>query len=408
MAMSNSNRKETLTLEAAWSAYEAAVTKGRAELEATNRFRNNPECRATAYHALVEAQAMAYTFAIAPRLDAPQIHSQAWFSYFYTLGGTSPDLRNGVLILDGKRTYKVRGRFGGLKLILMQVFSHLLGHPRSKMLTNVDFSTLDLEPDGAFECTLSANRQSKNWIPLDPDSDFNFIFLRRIYDDWYCDRGELDIVAVGDPILQNDLDEGTMARRLEAAAYFLDFLISQWTIGIYDLYLSKNDGHKNRVCTVPGKTIATDFIGSPSTDYFFGVFEIAADEALIIECEKPQAGYWSMQVMDVWCKPYDFVHRQTDVNMSRIFIDRDGRCRYVVSVTDPGFANWLDPAGRREGIITGRNYHSKSVPASPTTKRVELADLRKHLPADTSYVTPQQRSAALEYRTRGYAKMYGY
>jgi hypothetical protein len=406
--MSNLNPGETAALAVAWKTYEAAVAKARSALEATPRFRNNPADRAMAYHALSEAQAMAYNFAIAPRLDTPQVHSNAWFSYLYTLGGTSPDLRNGALFLDGRRTYKVTGRFGGLKLILMQVFSHLLGHPQSKMLTNADFSTFELEPDGSFVATLSATPQRKNWIPIDASSDYNFIFVRRIYADWYCDRGELDIAAVDGPIPQDDFDENAVARRIETAAFFLDFLINKWTIGVYDLYLATNGGRKNCVSAVPGESIARDFIGSPSTNYFFGIVELADDEALIIDSESPKAGYWSMQVMDVWSRPLNFVHRQSDVNMSRAVIDSDGRCRYVISAKDPGIPNWLDTMGRREGTITGRNYHSSAMPASPHTKLVKLAELRSHLPADTRHVTPEQRSAALEYRTRGYAKMYGY
>jgi hypothetical protein len=395
-------------LNAAWTHFEAVIAKARNALEATSRFQDHAEHRAKAYHSLSEAQAMAYNFAVAPRMDVPEVHSNAWFSYFYTLGGTSPDFRNGAVFLDGRRTYKVKARFGGLKLILMQVFSHLLGHPRSKMLTNVDFSMLEPEPDGSIEATVSATPQPKNWIPLDAGSEYNFVFVRRIYADWNCDRGELEISAVDGSIVENDFDANAMARRIETAAHFLDFLINQWTIGIYDLYLAKNAGKKNCVTAVAGESIARDFIGSPSTNYFFGIFELAEDEALIIDCALPQADYWSMQAMDVWCRPIDFVHRQSDVNMSRAAIDRDGRCRYVISMSDPGVANWLDTQGRREGIITGRNYHSSLMPADPFTKLVKLAELRRHLPADTRYVTLQQRSAALEYRRRGYATMYGY
>lgn len=406
--MSNFDPSDILSLDTAWRNFEAIIAKARSGLEATSRFRDYPEHRAMAYHALSEAQAMAYNFAVAPRMDVPEVHSNVWFSYFYTLGGTSPDFRNGAIFLDGRRTYKVRARFGGLKLLLMQVFSHLLGHPQSKMLINIDFSLLETEPDGSIEATLSATPQPKNWIPMDASSEYNFMFVRRIVADWNCDRGELEINAVDGPIIENDFDASAMSRRIVTAAHFLDFLINQWTIGIYNLYLEKNGGKKNRVTAVAGESIARDFIGSPSTNYFFGIFDLAADEALVIDCALPQADYWSMQVMDVWCRPIDFVHRQSDVNMSRAAIDRDGRCRYVISMSDPGVANWLDTQGRREGTITGRNYHSSLMPADPIIHLVKLDELPSHLPDDTRYVTPQQRRAALEYRRRGYATMYGY
>ena len=66
---------------------------------------------------------------------------------------------------DGKRKYKISGRFGHFRIILMQVYSHLLGHPRSRMLANVDFATFTREPDGSFEAIVSASPQRGNWVP---------------------------------------------------------------------------------------------------------------------------------------------------------------------------------------------------------------------------------------------------
>ena len=325
----------------------------------------------------------------------------------YTLGGTSPDFYYGALFLDGRRRYKISGRFGDFKIILMQVYSHLLGHPQSKMLTNVDFATFEQGPDGSFEAIVSASPQPGNWVPLDPDSEYNFIFLRRMTDDWHGDRGELDIVPLDTPAPHRDLDEAVMAQRIDMAAHFLRFVAKQWGVGIYDLYLAKNGGRKNVTTVVPGESIASDYIGSPSTNYVFGVYDIAADEALIIDSEVPQAGYWSLQIMDVWCRALDFIHRQTDVNMARAVVDRDGRYRSVIALSDPGVANWLDPMGRHEGTICGRSYQSRALLAAPVTKLVKLAELPQHLPADTTFVTPQQRQAALEHRRRGYMRMYG-
>jgi hypothetical protein len=395
------------TLDGAWREFHAAQADVRAAVEATPRFRNDAGHRSQAGHMLAEAQAMAYGFAIAPRLDPPQVYTRTWYSHVYTLGGTSPDFYYGALFLDGKCSYRVSGRFGDFKIILMQVYSHLLGHPQSKMLTNVDFATFERGPDGSFEAIVSANPQPGNWVPLDPHSDYNFIFLRRMTDDWYGDRGALDIVPLNAPAPHRDLEEAAMAQRIDTAAHFLRFVTQQWGVGIYDLYLAKNGGRKNVTTVVPGESIAADYIGSPSTNYVFGVYDIAADEALIIDSEVPQAGYWSLQVMDVWCRSFDFIHRQTDVNMARAVVDRDGRYRGVIALSDPGVANWLDPMGRHEGTICGRSYQSRALLAAPVTKLVKLADLRQHLPADTTFVTPEQRRAALEYRRRGYMKMYG-
>ncbi len=399
----NANSK----LVEAWKKYYLGIDAARQAMEATPRFRDNPDHRAQMYYSLAEAQAMAYNFAIAPKVDQPWFHTHSWFSYFYTLGGTCPDFYYGTLFLDGKRSYRITGRFGDLKLILMQVFSHLLGHPESKMLMNADFSTFKKNADGSFEAIISATRQEGNWIPLDPQSDYNFIFVRRAIADWHGDRGELKISLIDGPIDYDELDQEKMASRLETAAHFLKFLVDKWNIGIYDMYLEKNSGKKNVVVVAPGDSIASDYAGSPTTNYVWGVYEIADDEALIIESDVPEAGYWSMQLFDVFCKPFDFVNRQSDVNMSRAVIDGDGRYRCVIALKDPGVANWLDPSGRKEGTIVGRTYHAKSMLRTPEIKVVKAADLRKHLPADTTYLTPAERQRALAYRRDGYMKLYG-
>ena len=77
----------------------------------------------------------------------------------------------------------------------------------------------------------------------------------------------------------------------------------------------------------------------------------------------------------------------------------DGKLRAVVALEDPGVPNWLDPGGFKEGTIYGRWYGCDSNP-TPTLKRVPLADLRKHLPADTPIVTPAERAETLAARVR--------
>jgi hypothetical protein len=54
------------TLQDAWAAYNAAVEKARLAMEATPRFKDRTDHRATAYYSLSEAQSMAYEMAVVP------------------------------------------------------------------------------------------------------------------------------------------------------------------------------------------------------------------------------------------------------------------------------------------------------------------------------------------------------
>jgi hypothetical protein len=322
--MSIATAASSKVLQDAWSAYSAAVERARLAMERTPRFKDRADHRATAYYSLAEAQSMAYGFAVAPRMDCPLINTRAWYHNVHTLGGTSADLYHVSASVDGRHTYRLFGRIGGLKVLVMQVFNTVLGGAGQKQLGNTDLAKM-ADPQGNFEVILSAKPHEGNWIGLDPSSDFNFLFIRRFFDDWYGDRGALDIELLDGPIDNNDLDEAAMARRILRAADSLIFLVEKWNIGIYDLYLSRNSGKKNSVAVVPGSEIASDSAGSPSTVYTWGIFDIQDDEALIIEMDAPHAAFWSLQIQDVWTKPINYLNHQSDINQKHAAIDSDGK-----------------------------------------------------------------------------------
>jgi hypothetical protein len=404
--MSITSSASTKTLQDAWQTYNAAVERARLAMEATPRFKDRTDHRATAYHSLAEAQSMAYGFAIAPRMDFPLINTRAWYHDVHTLGGTSRDLYHVSASVDGRRTYRLFGRIGDLKVLLIQVFNTILGGAGQKQLVDADLAKM-ADADGNFEVILSAKSHVGNWIPLEPDSHCNFLFIRRFFVDWDGDRGALDIELLDGPVDNKDLDEAAMARRILLAADSLIFLVEKWNIGIYDLYLSKNHGKKNSLVVVPGSEIASDSAGSPKTIYTWGIFDIQDDEALVIEFEAPKAAFWSVQIQDVWTKPIDYLNHQSDINQKHAVIDSDGKFRVVICLKDPGVANWLDTNGRKEGTIVGRAYLPQATPSVPIVKRIEIRNIKNHLPADTKLVTQEQREAAIKLRRSGLLKMFG-
>jgi hypothetical protein len=394
-------------LTAAWDTYYKAIETARLMMEDTPRFRDFPDTRATMYYSLAEAQAMAYNLAIAPRMDVPMVHTHGWYHYYFTLGGTSPDFYNVFLYLDGRRTYRLKGRMGDLELLVLQGYTHLLGHAESKLLGNFDIGEMKHGANRTFDVIISANKHAGNWIPMDANSDYNFFFARRVAHDWYKDMGELDVEMIDGPVASTDTDEQVMAKRVLLARDILMYLVKTWNIDIHDHYRAACGGEWNQVAIVPGGDMAEDFMGSPSTVYGLGVFKLKDHEALIIEFDVPNAGYWSVQLHDVWCKPMDFINYQTDVNMSRVAIDGDGKWRAVIALSDPGISNWLNPVGRHEGNIVFRAYHSRALPAKPVTRLVNAAELKKEMPADTKWVTAAERKAQLTYRRKGWLGMYG-
>ncbi len=396
-------------LKAAWDRYRAVQEEVRELMEATPRFKNNPQDRAKAYHTLLEAMAMSYNQAIAPRMFHPRIYSNvAWQTDIYTLGQNGPDLYYATTYLDGKLDYRLSGRYGDIVLILAQVVNHLSGHPDSRVIGNHDLSTFQIGANGSYEFILSATEKPGNWIPLVADSSDNFILFRRFLTDPNGDAGEIRIERVtGIPADYYDADEfeeSALVTRIDRAGEFLKYLVQYFNIGLYDFYVG-NAGEKNKMRFLP-RTVTSE-IASPSSNYAMAIFALEDDEALIIQLDQlPDGVYWGFQTGNVWSRSLDMTHNQTNLNMTQIVPDSDGAIRVVVSRRDPGVANWLATTGNKEGTVVFRNYRTMLEPVPQTTK-VKFADLPSVLPKDTARVGAEERAASIAYRWKGLLKLTG-
>jgi len=378
-------------------------------MEQTPRFRQWPQHRAKAYHTMMEALAMAYNFAVAPRMFHPrlQVHT-GWQTDFYTLGQNAPDLHYALTFVDGRQTYRLSGRYGDCVLILAQVLNHLSGHPESKAVGNYDLSTFEFNADGSFEIILSAVKQPGNWIPLIGGCRNHFILFRRFMGDWNQDGGELKLERISEIPLDyydaDEFDEAAMAHRIDRATNFLRYLVRDFNINLFDSY-ARFAGEMNRMAFLPGTV--TSQVGSPTSNYAMAAFDLAEDEALIVELRPtPDGVYWSLQTGDVWSRSLNFTHRQTSVNMHHAAIDADGGFRAVVAHQDPGVANWLDTTGRRQGTVVFRNYRATAQPV-PATRKVKVSEIFHWLPQDTKRIGLEQRREALRRRREGFLKLLG-
>jgi hypothetical protein len=404
-----SDQKAKPVLADAWRKYHAAQQEVLGWMEESQRFKDWPEHRAKAYHTMMEALAMAYNFAVAPRMYHPRLRvNTGWQTDVYTLGQNAPDLFYAVCSLDGRQTYRITGRFGDCVLILGQVINHLSGHPDSKLIGNYDFSNFKTKDDGSFEILVSADKQDGNWMQLDRNCHGHFLLFRRFMGDWNDDPGKLQIERISEIPLDyydaDEFDEATMAQRIDAATGFLRYLIRDFNLALFDTYV-KGGGGTNHMAYLPGTV--TSQVGSPTSNYAMLVFDIQDDEALIIELDPiPDGVYWSLQAGDIWSRSLNFTHRQSTVNMRHAKVDKDGGFRAVLAHRDPGVANWIDTTGRHQGTVVFRNYRASGAPV-PITRKVKFAEILDVMPKGTARVTPEERKAALQRRREGFLKLHG-
>ncbi len=396
-------------LAQAWRRFHETQTEVLGWMTESERFQQWPQHRAKAYHTMMEALAMAYTFAVAPRMSQPRLQTNTgWFADMFTLGQNGPDLFYCLTFLDGAQEYRLTGNIASSPLMLFQILNHLSGHPDSQVIGNYDFADFEIAPDGSFEIAISAREQPGNWMRLDPDCDRHFILMRRFMGH-PSDPAPVVRLTRTSPIAPDhydheEFDEATMARRIDAATAFLKYLIHDFNMQLFTSY-SKVGGGYNHMAFLPGT--ATSQVGSPTSNYAMAVFDLAEDEALIVTLDPaPDGVYWGFQLGDVWSRSLEFTYRQTSLNMTTVEPDADGACRVVVAHRDPGIANWLDTTGRRQGTVVFRNYKTSGQPV-PGTRKVKFTDLSAHLPHTTRQVSPEERAATLEARRLAYIELHG-
>ena len=96
--------------------------------------------------------------------------------------------------------------------------------------------------------------------------------------------------------------------------------------------------------------------GLKAAKYAFCFFDLAPDEALVVECDVPQSRYWSFHLYNLACgEALEYATHVTSRNHTKTRISDDGRIRVVAEDEEPGVPNGSTPraAGRRSSRSGG-------------------------------------------------------
>jgi len=298
----------------------------------------------------------------------------------------------------GNNSYRIVGDRGSVHILRFCVCLHFAGmsDDASGVLADYDADSLEIGPDGRFEVLLSADRpagHTGNWWYLDPSAEHVLVRCRSY--DWLNERDpRLSIERMGDHPLKPkiriaDIDSGI--REIAGFSKRLSKVFLEWQNDV------RQGGYVNRFTT----TGFDELPGVPNQVYWNCVFELQPDEALILETQMPDnLRYWNVQLNDPLFNAVEFIERQSSLNGHTAAIDPDGWFRAVITLDDPGVANWLDPCGYETGTIIGRWTEADSCPM-PTIRKVPLGDLFAQLPSSTTLVSPSERREALRVRRMG-------
>ncbi|MEH6549018.1 MAG: DUF1214 domain-containing protein [Pseudomonadales bacterium] len=115
--------------------------------------------------------------------------------------------------------------------------------------------------------------------------------------------------------------------------------------------------------------------GALDNAYSAGLFQLSADEALIIKGKMPGCLFANVLLWNKYLQSLDYRYRQVSLNKRQMEIAEDGSFTIVVAHQDPGHKNWLDTEGREGGIVYWRFLLPEGDIDALETKLVKFSQL---------------------------------
>jgi hypothetical protein len=256
---------------------------------------------------------------------------------------------------------------------------------QARVWGDLGLDDLDVADDGSFTLVLGGAPSGPRRLEIPPEA--TIIQVREYYEDWSThEPGRFEITRVGSEAdAPPRRDPADVARRLSG--------VLPWIEG----YLHAHGGMVERLrAGIPANSISppgNQLGGNKNIQYGFGRFDLAPDQAMVIEFARPEARLWSVQwLTDPWYENPDLANRATSLSGRDAHVGDDGVVRVVVSAADPRVPNWLDVGGYVRGVLMMR-WIWCTAGSDITTSVVDLEKVRDALPDDTPTVSPEQRRA---------------
>jgi hypothetical protein len=316
----------------------------------------------------------------------------------YKWGMDCPDCIYAGAGLRGGETYRLWGNRGTARYVGLQSMAGMASS------ANVLLDDLDLGPDGEVDLILSADPHEGNWLPIAENA--TTLVIRHFFYDWDTEvASSLSIERIDGaagartgekaPARPADDPRAVVARQLIALG---DFVVANLE---FFLQFSRPETPNTFLPPLDGTAMGAAAENRP----VIGSWELAPDEALLVEVEPPQGLYWSYSLGNPWWETIDYGAHQSSLNGFQASADDDGILRAVIAHEDPGIANWLDTAGHSAGPVILRCVRTETAPV-PATHVVKFADLGSAVPDGTRRVTTDERREILDARRLAVSKRF--
>ncbi|MEP3845163.1 MAG: hypothetical protein ABJM43_07475, partial [Paracoccaceae bacterium] len=320
-------------------------------------------------------------------------------------GLVNPDNLYFLASIETPGTYVIYGKRGTSADLQIQVgagnpgFDEDLTSPLP--ISELDLGALSVKRNGEFTIVISDTepcdlKVGENWLS-NTNGQFcaNSILIRESLMDWDTETGgtwrieRIDTVGKVNPLPTPEL----VNQQYERAANYLTGSTKGWIKFVEQLRVNLP---ANRI-SPPRETGQ----GLPGQFNSAGHFQMNKDKAIIVTVEESDARYQGIQIGDLWFNALDFRRRQTSLTTKQAYQSKDGKYRFVISAEDPGFENWLDPAGASIVFVFMRwqgipEYceETPNTPPAPEGQIVPFCQLGETLKCEPNF-TPEQRKEQL-------------
>ena len=310
-------------------------------------------------------------------------------------GIDNPDSIYRVIPISGDERYEIHGRVGTHR---MTENYFTLWDPNMGTVDVLNGRTMEVGSDGSFVITVDAGPAGDRPNHVQSGPTAHEFYIRDVMLDWALDDpNELTIHRLGD-------EPATPPRTIDEQA--------ELTVSFMHHYAD----FTGKMSYGTSKSPANHFSLGWSADhtgalrnqvYVGGRFELAPDEAFVVDVSDGGAEYFTVPLANIWGTTMDILDRTASLNKAQSIANEDGTYTYVFAAEDPGVHNWIDTCGLADGNLTLRMAEfPEGGPREDLRAEgrvVKLDRLDRELP-DAPRVDAAGRAAQLAERRAGYLR----
>jgi len=233
----------------------------------------------------------------------------------------------------------------------------------------LDSRDIDVDEDGNFEVIISQREHPGNWLRMGPET--NSLNVRQTFQDRQTEtRAEMILERIGskeerpEPLTPEKLDRG-----LQGAIQFI-----KNTTGLFENWAESFVPTTNEVAAAD-QAFCQAIGGDPNIYYFHSAWELADDEALVVEAATiPACQTWNFVLQNWWMESLDFRYHNIHFNKHTAHYEPDGSVRIIVAHNKPSHPNWVETTGHNRGTLCWRWIGASEHPPV-AAKVVKFSDL---------------------------------